>query len=553
MNNPSARRPSTSRRRTKSTTRNTQQAKPEHSESSEQRFVDERHGEGRSIKAASNKASDSAARKAPRKTPRRTSGKTSGEASSKKASSRKAALGKTRTAAAANQQWQKWKPHVQRFALPLLINYGVTLGIIIAIAVVVGVGAGFSRVPATIGSLWMVLNLGALEMTGATLGFLPLLPAMIMVWVYSRRATRILGTKVSVLDLRAFVALSLVIPTVLTLVAWLMLWDASRVFDIAAPNVVEALVSTVLVNGAAVVIGMRPRIWRALLLRRDMPTWPVEAFRLAGSFLGWMFLVGMVASLVYAATNYKAVLATYDITNDLMGALGLTILALMYVPNIAIGAMAVLLGGEFHIGNAVFSLFSSTNVSLPPLPILAAIPNQTLSGGPFFLAIPAIVSLVVVFRFVKSRGFIESPVAMSVGAGASVALLGFCLAWLSGGKLGVYGSAGALEWLCAAEVAAWLMLPALVVMFWVARAGRTVVEDVDVVRPSSTDATDESQGEPKTADERKTVDEPKTADEPKGVNEPKGEPNATEGTEVDSESVENDTEGADARTEEDDK
>lgn len=540
VNNPSARRPSTSRRRNKSTARNTQQAKPEHSESSQQRFVDERHGEGRSIKAESNKASDKASRKAPRKT----SGKTPGEATSKKASSRKAALGKTRTAAAAHQQWQKWKPHVQRFALPLLINYGVTLGIIIAIAVVVGVGAGFSRVPATIGSLWMVLNLGSLEMTGATLGFLPLLPAMIMVWVYSRRATRMLGTRVSVLDLRAFVALSLVIPTVLTLVAWLMLWDASRVFDIDAPNVVEALVSTVLVNGAAVVIGMRPRIWRALLLRRDMPTWPVEAFRLAGSFLGWMFVVGMVASLVYAATNYKAVLATYDITNDLMGALGLTILALMYVPNIAIGAMAVLLGGEFHIGNAVFSLFSSTNMSLPPLPILAAIPNQTLSGGPFFLAVPAIVSLVVVFRFVKSRGFIESPIAMSVGAGASVALLGFCLTWLSGGKLGVYGSAGALEWLCAAEVAAWLMLPALVVMFWVARAGRTVVEDVDVVRPSSTDATDESRGEPKTADESRT---PKTADESKG------EPNAMEGTAVDSESVENDTEGADANTEEDDK
>lgn len=510
VNNPSARRPSSSRRRNKPAVRNAQQAKPEHSGSSSQRFVDERHGEGRAVQAAPKKS---------------------------------------RTKDAANQRWEKWKPHVRRFGPPLLINHGVSLGIILAISVVVGVGAGFSRVPATIGSLWMVVNLGSLEMTGATLGFLPLLPAMIVVWAHSRRATKILGTKVSVRGLRAFVVLSLLIPVVLTLIAWLMLWDASRVFDIAAPNLAAALLSTLLVNGAAVVIGMRPRIWRALLLRRDMPTWPVEAFRLSGSFLKWMFSVGAAAALIYAATNYDAVLSSYDITDDLMGAFGLTLLALMYLPNIAIGAMAVLMGGEFHIGNSVFSLFTSTNVSLPPLPILAAIPNETLPGGPYFLAIPAIVSLIVVFRFVKSRGFIESPIAMSVGAGACVALLGFCIAWLAGGELGVYGTAGALEWLFAAEAAAWLMLPALIVMFWVSRAGRTVVEDVDVVEPSSTDATtaddEDAEGDETTEDDNpadETTEDDTEVDNDESENSESGESNSES-----AESEENNSESAESK------
>lgn len=407
--------------------------------------MDERHGEGRSVKAA---------------------------AQSSKASSK--ATSKT----TANARWEKWKPHVRKYGIPLLINHAVTLGLIVAIAVIVGIGAGFSRVPATIGSLWMVVNLGSLNMTGAELGFLPLLPAMVVIWAHSRRATHILGKSMTVRGLRAFILLSLGIPLVLTLIAWLMLWDASRVFDMAAPNLAEALVSTLLVNGAAVVMGMRPAVWRALLLRRALPTWPVEAFRLAWSFIRWMFIAGVVAVAVYVATNYSAFVKTYDITNDLAGAFGLSVLALMYVPNLAIGAVAVLLGGEFHVGNGAVSLFTATNVSLPPLPILAGVPNQPLPGGPFYLAVPAIIAVVVVYRYVKTRGFLESPVATSVGAGAAVAFLGFCIAWLAGGELGVYGSAGALEWLFAAESAAWLMVPALALMVWAARAGSAVVEDV---------------------------------------------------------------------------
>lgn len=394
-------------------------------------------------------------------------------------------------------RWALWKPHVKRFGIPLLINYGVTVGIIVACAVIIGIGAGFSRVPAAIGSLWMVLNLGSLNMTGAHLGFLPLAPAMLFVFAMSRRATKILGTSVSVRGLRVFILLSLLIPLLLTVIAWLMIWDASRVFDLAAPNLAAALISTLLVNGAAVVIGLRPRIWRALLLRRDLPTWPVEAFRLAGAFLKWMTLAGLLAAVVYALTNLSGLADTYSITSSLSGAIGLTLLALLYLPNMAIGGMAVLLGGEFHVGDGATSLFATTNINLPPLPIFAAIPHRPLPGGPFYLAITAVLAVVIVHRFVKSRGFIESPVAMAVGAGAAAALLGYCLAWLGGGELGVYGSAGALEWLFAAEAAAWLMLPALVFMVYASRAGSTVTEDIVEYEPAAASSA-ESQVETET-------------------------------------------------------
>lgn len=380
--------------------------------------------------------------------------------------------------------WETWKPHVRKYGPQILINHGATIGVIAVIAVIVGIGAGFSIIPATIGSLWMVFNLAPVTIGGAELGFSPLLPAMILVAVHSRRATATLGNSISVRGLRVFATLSLLIPALLTCIAWLMIWDASGVYDVSPPNLLTALVATVLVNGASVVIGMRPRVWRALLLRRQLSTWPVEAFRLAGRFLGWMTIAGAVAALISLLTNLNAFESAYAITSDTLGVIGLSLVALAYLPNIALGGAAVLLGGEFHIGNGAVSLFTADNVNLPPVPILAAIPNQTIPYGGFLLLVPAVVSVATVYGFVRKRGYIEAPALLAIGSGAAAAFIGFCAAWLSGGELGVYGNTGPLVWLFAVELAVWLLVPAAVIMVVIARAGDKVVEDVPDGPPS---------------------------------------------------------------------
>lgn len=382
--------------------------------------------------------------------------------------------------------WSKWKPHVKRFGPQLMINHAVTLGVIVIIAVLIGIGAGFSVVPASIASMWMVFNLAPVEMAGAKLGFVPLLPALALVWGHAKRATTVLGNSISVRGLRVFTTLSLLIPMLLTCIAWVMLWDASRVYDITPPNLLVALISTVLVNGAAIVIGMRARVWRALLLRRGWSTWPVESMLLAGRFLKWMAAVGALVAAVYLLTNLEAVGKAYEITSSTMGLLGLTFVALLYVPNVVVAAMAVLLGGEFHVGNGAVSLFTANNVNLPPLPVLAAIPNDQISFGAVLLAVPACVAVACVYTFLRGRTYVEAPLLQGVGAGACAGLIGFCVSWLAGGELGVYGRAGAVEWLFAVELAAWLLVPAVVMMFFTARRGESVVEDIpeaEVVEP----------------------------------------------------------------------
>lgn len=388
--------------------------------------------------------------------------------------------------AAVADWWSKWKPHVKRFGPQLMINHAVTLGVIVIIAVLIGIGAGFNKVPASIASMWMVFNLAPIEMAGAKLGLVPLLPALVLVWGHAKRATTVLGNSISVRGLRVFTTLSLLIPMLLTCIAWVMLWDASRVYDITPPNLLVALISTALVNGAAIVIGMRARVWRALLLRRGWSTWPVESMLLAGRFLKWMAAAGALAAAVYLLTNMEAVGKAYEITSSTMGVLGLTFVALLYVPNVVVAAMAVLLGGEFHVGNGAVSLFTANNVNLPPLPVLAAIPNDQIPFGAVLLAVPACVAVACVYTFLRGRTYVEAPLLQGVGAGACAGLIGFCASWLAGGELGVYGRAGAVEWLFAVELAAWLLVPAAVMMFLTARRGESVVEDIpeaEVVEP----------------------------------------------------------------------
>lgn len=417
--------------------------------------------------------------------------------------------------AAVADWWSKWKPHVKRFGPQLMINHAVTLGVIVIIAVLIGIGAGFNKVPASIASMWMVFNLAPIEMAGAKLGFVPLLPALVLVWGHAKRATTVLGNSISVRGLRVFTTLSLLIPMLLTCIAWVMLWDASRVYDITPPNLLVALISTALVNGAAIVIGMRARVWRALLLRRGWSTWPVESMLLAGRFLKWMAAAGALAAAVYLLTNMEAVGKAYEITSSTMGVLGLTFVALLYVPNVVVAAMAVLLGGEFHVGNGAVSLFTANNVNLPPLPVLAAVPNDQIPFGAVLLAVPACVAVACVYKFLRGRTYVEAPLLQGVGAGACAGLIGFCASWLAGGELGVYGRAGAVEWLFAVELAAWLLVPAAVMMFFTARRGESVVEDIpeaEVVDPSESVDDGEAEGDTEVEDEADADDAEGVAD-----------------------------------------
>lgn len=375
--------------------------------------------------------------------------------------------------------WALWGPHIRRFAPTILVSHAVTLAVAIALAVLIGIGETFTAVPAMVGSFWMVANLAPVGFTGVQLGIVPLLPAALIVLVHSRRIRRTCGTQITVRNIRVFGVLAVVVPMVLTVLAWLALWDASHVFAVTPPNLAVALLSTALLNGFVFVLGLGPKIWRALLLRRGLPTWPVEAARLAGSFVRWMLAAGLVAALVQLLLNMSVLADAYSIAPDAWGKLGLSVLSVLYLPNLAVGASGILMGSEMHVGDASASLFAVTNANLPPLPVLAAVPHSGLPFGELLLVVPALIALVIVYRFFAVRTFVESPVFTALGAGVASGVLGLLLSLASGGTLGVYGSAGPLVWLTPLVFACWIVVPALVVFAWVSRRGARVTETAE--------------------------------------------------------------------------
>lgn len=372
--------------------------------------------------------------------------------------------------------WSVWGPHIRRFGPGILLNHGVTVAVALVIAVVLAIGTTFRAVPAYIGSAWLLSNLAPVTISGASLGVAPLLPALLIFVAHSRRIRTTCGTTVTVRGIRTVAVLGILVPAVFTLIAWLMVWDASKVFDVAPPNIFLALLTTVLLNGAVVIAGLGPKIWRALLLRRGMPTWPVESVLLADRFFKVLLLVGAAVAAIGLLVNHAAVGRAYDIAGGAGGVLGLTLLSLVYFPNLAVGATSVIMGGEMHIGDGSASLFAVTNANMPPLPVLAVMPNDSIPLGPVWLLIPAVAAVVTVYRWFAGRRFIESPLFTAMGAGLCAAVAGLLIAWFAGGELGYYGSTGPLLWLTPLLFLGWMVLPSLVVFGWVAWSGRRVTE-----------------------------------------------------------------------------
>lgn len=375
--------------------------------------------------------------------------------------------------------WAVWGPHIRRFAPTVLVGHAVTLAVAIALAVIIGIGETFTAVPAMVGTFWMMANLAPVQFTGAELGIVPLLPAALVILVHSRRVRASCGTQITVRNIRVFAALAVLVPMILTGLAWLVLWDASNVFAVGPPNIFVALVATALVNGFAFVIGLGPKIWRALLLRRGWPTWPVESAALAGKFVKWLLVAGFVVVLVQLLINVSALADAYSIAPDVWGRIGLTVIAVLYLPNLVVGAAGVLAGSEMHIGDASASLFAVTNANLPPLPVLAAMPNSELPFGEVLLIVPAVIGLLVVHRYFAVRTFVEAPVFTALGAGVFAGVVGLLASLAAGGTLGVYGSAGPLVWLTPLVFACWIAVPALVVFAWATRRGARVTETAD--------------------------------------------------------------------------
>ncbi|MFD0453545.1 DUF6350 family protein [Rhodococcus aetherivorans] len=288
----------------------------------------------------------------------------------------------------------------------------VTLALIATLVVTTMVAASsdLTGIYAAIAGSWLALHQVTLTIDGVALGVLPLLPTAVLVWLTARAARSATDAFVALggrpLDRRnasRIAVATLAGPTVITIVALIVIQDAASVLPVVTPNPAAALawVTALYLFGAG--LGIGARTWRPLSVRYGVPNWLVAAVRPAARAVLGMFAAAGVVTVLGLLWSWTVVGDLIGRGGGVTGALGLTVLSVLYLPNVLIGAAAVVAGSTVQFGDVTLSLFEATGGDLPALPVLAVIPpGPAAPFWPVLLAVPATVGALL-GRYVAQR------------------------------------------------------------------------------------------------------------------------------------------------------
>ncbi len=328
--------------------------------------------------------------------------------------------------------------------------------VVIAAIVLVQLVVANSDLTGTLGavaSMWLAVHLVPVSIAGQQLGALPLVPAALMVWATAHTTASITPPRGSWFLLRWILLSAVGGPLLVAAIALAVVHDAASVIsELQTPNALRAFAGVVLIQGLGALIGVGsrvgPRLWGPSGLRFrgrrvEVPGWVLDAVRPA--MIAVATLLALSAALVAASlvVHWGTMQDLYGITDSFFGQLSLTLLSLLYLPNVVLGAAAVAVGSSAHIGFATFSAFTVFGGDIPALPILAAAPTPPLGAiWVAWLIIGAVAGVAIGQQCARrplplALAFAKLAVA-SLMAAVTLALL----AWAASGPLGNFGHVG---------------------------------------------------------------------------------------------------------------
>lgn len=346
--------------------------------------------------------------------------------------------------------------------------------VLLALCALMLTDSGFVPLAATVAQLWLAVNLAPVASDSAVLSQLPMLPALGIVWLVAHRVRVAVRHRISVLDLAVLTGCVLVVPVLLALTATVMLIDARPVLPVEVPPFAAVFGRVLLLHGVALGIGMGPKLWRALARRFSVPARIIDPVAPAVRFTLSLGFAGLALVLVSLAVHWRVLGELLSAFDEGSAAAGLLGVSLLYLPDAAVAGAAVLVGSEFHIGDASVSLYDATVVPLPPLPILAAFPGSVAGWALALIVIPLALAGTASHAYCRTAPR-TWPEVLTAGVWAGVFTL--IVGGLAGGTAGVYGPSGMMVVLTAVLVAVELAAVGAVVNAFVGlrqrQAGRT--------------------------------------------------------------------------------
>lgn len=298
-----------------------------------------------------------------------------------------------------------------------------------------------------IASMWLGVHQVPISIGGRELAVMPLLPVLLMVWGTARTTALATSPYSSWLVVRWVVASALGGPLLIAAIALAVIHDASSVItELQTPSALRAFTGVLVVHAIGAAIGVWSRVGRRALAASRLPNWLGDSVRAAaGGVLALLGLSGLVTAgslVVHWATMQEL----YGITDSIWGQFNLTLLSVLYAPNVFVGAAAVAVGSSAHIGFATFSSFTVFGGDIPAVPILAAVPTPPLGPAWVVLLIIGAASGVALGQQCARRPLPVLPAMAKVLVAAVIgALVMALLGYAGGGKLGNFGAVGVDE------------------------------------------------------------------------------------------------------------
>lgn len=373
--------------------------------------------------------------------------------------------------------------------------------VLISAAVLVTLVSSNSPLTGAVGAIaagWLALHQVSLTVTDAPLGILPLLPTALLVWAVARGSARAVDPQSSLREAARVVAAAVAGPLAATLIALAVITDATVVIPLAAPSALESLACVVGIHLVAACVGVVAVIGPAECVRLGAPAWLPAAVRPAARAAGLLFAAGAAVTVASLVWSWSEVGGLLDDDFGFVGVLGLTVLSVLYLPNVAVGAVAVLVGGTAHAGGTTLSVFEIVGGPVPPVPVLGGVPTDLVGNAwPVLLVVPVTVGALLG----RDCGRLRLPVAetaytvlcAAAGAGVLAAVAGA----LASGDIGSYGFVGVEPLAFGLVTFGWLAVPGVLVGALLARRSGTEngADEAESVDEGGTPA-EASAGEP---------------------------------------------------------
>lgn len=338
-----------------------------------------------------------------------------------------------------------------------------------------------------IASMWLGGHQVPISIDGRELGVLPLLPVLLMVAGTARTTAQATSAGTSWFVVRWIVASALGGPLLIAAVSLAIIHDAASVItELQTPHALSAFAHVLVVHAIGAAIGVGWRMGPRVLAETPLPSWLGDSLRAAVT--GMLALFGLAGAVTTASLvlHWGTMHELYAITDSLFGQLSLTLLAVLYVPNVLVGATAIAVGSSAQIGPALFSAFTVLGGDIPALPVLAAAPTPPLGPAWVALLIIGAASGVAVGQQCARRPLPLLPALAKVLTAAFIAALTMALlGFAGGGRLGNFGDVGVDQLTFGPAVFCWFAAIGALTVVMIGGVGRGAVRTRPMLPPAA--------------------------------------------------------------------